>query len=742
MKSQTTSLWWHHILPISLLSIITIIFYYPSLHYEFQFDDLANITKHFQIRHYSFYELFFSGTRWISYWLNSIHYKIGAFDPFSYRVGNICIHIFNGLLVFFIISKLLSLVRDNSFFKQYAFSLSWITTALFLLHPVQTQTVSYVIQGQLEGLAMLSTLLLIFCFLRTAQAQSLFGKIIGAFSLVTVSILLCGTKEIAIVAPILVMVIDWFFISQGNLRSIKKNIWTHTLIAVAIIGGYLKLLKPAFFATILGLSFQAKNNIGNIITQNPTDAITPFHYFISEFKVILHYLTVFLWPFNMSVEYDCKLVDHFLAYDCIIPFFVLAILISFVIRLFLKNKIHPIVFGALWFAICIAPRSTIVPSPELIVDYKTYMASFGWFFVIASALVWTVIYALTFIENIYSRNLLALRYIAPLFLVLPLGFMTQKRNTIWRSGLEFWQNMIDNAPQKARAYNNYGVELSLKLGKFVESIPYFQKAIDMDHLYPDPYNNIAVAYAQIGQIDRAIESLKQVLRINPYHPEGYNNIASFFLQKKDYINARRALDNALALRPYYGKAHFNLGRLNLEEGNELKAWECFKNACIKGDLDNEFGFEMYARSSLSLHKYDDAIYGYQRLLELVPDNIEIAFSLANSYALAKKFSPAIAIYEKLSLTRPGDQRIRYNLAEALWGNQQYDKALLEFTKIQPTSEIAAQVRLRIASCHENLGNPQMAYDTLVSLLQLNIPQDTRSGVENILVQLKQQHKIA
>src|SRR5690606_29967116 len=133
-------------------------------------------------------------------------------------------------------------------------------------------------------------------------------------------------------------------------------------------------------------------------------------------------------------------------------------------------------------------------------------------------------------------NLLMLRYISPLLIVLPLGCMTLKRNNIWRSGLEFWPNMIDNAPQKARADNNYGVELSLKLGKYVESIPYFQKAIDMDPLYPDPYNNIAVVYAHIGQVDRAIESLKQVLRINPYHAEGYNNIASFFLQKKDYAN--------------------------------------------------------------------------------------------------------------------------------------------------------------------------------------------------------------
>src|SRR5437867_11803794 len=75
---------WYLISPI-LLCAITALFYYPSLHYSFQFDDIANITKHFNIRHHSFWSLFFHSSRWISYWLNAIHYQIGKFDPFSYR---------------------------------------------------------------------------------------------------------------------------------------------------------------------------------------------------------------------------------------------------------------------------------------------------------------------------------------------------------------------------------------------------------------------------------------------------------------------------------------------------------------------------------------------------------------------------------------------------------------------------------------------------------------------------------
>jgi len=79
----------------ALISIITTLIYWPSLHYDFQFDDIANIQKYFNIRHASLTNLFFSVSRWISYWLNTLHYKIGKFDPFSYRVGNVIIHLCN-----------------------------------------------------------------------------------------------------------------------------------------------------------------------------------------------------------------------------------------------------------------------------------------------------------------------------------------------------------------------------------------------------------------------------------------------------------------------------------------------------------------------------------------------------------------------------------------------------------------------------------------------------------------------
>ena len=166
------------------------------------------------------------------------------------------------------------------------------------------------------------------------------------------------------------------------------------------------------------------------------------------------------------------------------------------------------------------------------------------------------------------------------------------------------------APGKARAYNNYGVELSQAQQKYAEAIPYFKKAIAMDSKYPDPCNNLAVAYAAVNKIDEAIEALQQGIDVDPSYPEGYNNLAALYLKRKQYDEAEKALRLALRLRSYYGKAYFNLGRICRKRRARRERGSVLRTVAPK-QLDDAFGFSMYAKASMALQKYDDAIFAYQ-----------------------------------------------------------------------------------------------------------------------------------
>jgi tetratricopeptide (TPR) repeat protein len=737
----TKAAWWQYLVPPTLLSLITALVYYPSLNYEFQFDDLANITKHFQIRHNSITNLFFSGTRWISYWLNSLHYRIGRFDPYPYRVGNVLIHTINGLLVYYIVRAALSYRKEDSFITRNSSAIAVVTALLFLVHPVQTQTVSYVIQGQLEGMACMFILGITLTFLKLARAETNAKYFSLVALLYALGALSSGSKEIAIISPFLILLVDWFFVAQGSLQKLLERKWLHLGLFAVVFGCYVKFLKPHFFGQILGLQMEAKNNIGNVITKDPTQTITPLHYFISEFKVIVHYLWIFLWPAGISVEYDWKLVEHFFAPDCILPFLALVALATTIFYRLRRNSTDLIAFGLLWFFIAIAPRSTIVPSPELLVDYKTYPASLGWLFVIAIGLVMLAEFVWNRIQvkdsKLAYHHAFGLAGIA--ILAVPLSLMTMQRNTVWRSGLDFWENMIKNAPGKARAYNNYGVELSQRQQKYKESIPYFQQAIAMDKYYPDPCNNLAVAHAALGDNDKAIEAMLQGLRINQFYPEGYNNLASFFLRKKEYEKAKVALHKAIELRPWYGKAYFNLGRLHLELNEQDKAWECFKKCCTEADLDNEMGFSSFGKCSLQLGKYDSAIFAFNKVLEINPNDTESLFNLGNTYYMKKEYPKAIAFYEKLYTQNQNDPRLWYNLGEAQFSLGNHKESLKWFEKVGQLPTAPANAYLRIAACYENLERPKEAYAILTAMRNRPMEAEALNTVKSQMAHLEKKN---
>lgn len=736
---------WYTLLPAGLLSAITALVYWPSLHYDFQFDDIANIQKHFNIRHYSFSGLFFTGSRWISYWLNSFHYKIGKFDPFSYRLGNVIIHSLNGMLIFLVTLTALSHLKKRSFFSENAFGIALITSLLFLVHPVQTQTVSYVIQGQLEGLAALFIMSMILTYLHRAYTtnQTLQWLLTGLFFVLAA--FSCGTKEIAIISPVLILLIDWFFVAQGNMRSLISRWWMFALLTLNVVGWYLYFLKPSFFTNILGLNMTVKNNIGNIITQDPKAVITAWPFFISQFKVILHYLWMFIWPFNISVEYDWVLCKGFFAFDCIVPLMILLTIGGLIIRKLLRNPTSISCFGALWFFVCIAPRSSIIPSPELLVDYKTYTASYGWLLLLATAIVALATFALPYIRSIalLSREQHALTAFA-LLLALPLGYSTYQRNLVWSSGKNFWGNIIANAPGKARAYNNYGVELSQQFKQYKESIPYFRKAIEMDPYYPDPCNNLAVACSHLGDTDTAIEALRRGLKINPYYPEGYNNLASFLLQQKKLDQAEKALMHAIKMRPHYGKAYFNLGRIYLERNEKEKAWEHFRTACMNADLDTELGFNTFAKISLSLKKYDDAIFAYNRVIEANPQNKDAYFNLANSYFFVQEYAKASQYFNKAIEMDPNDTRAWYNLGETHFKAGNYNDAIAAFERIKHYSQQLPQMNLRLASCYEKMFNHKKAQEVLEELVNMkrtaHIPENIRTLARDYLAQITETNR--
>ena len=236
MQSNNQSFLSTYIITPILLAVTTLIVYWPSLQYGFQFDDINNIQKFFNIRHWGLAKLFFNDPRWMGTWLNTINYRLSEFNPYSYRVLNVTIHIAAAICIFYTLLYAFSFLKKKSFARTHAYTVSLITTILFLLHPVQTQTVSYIIQGRLEGLASLFTMGVVLSFLHFARAQEWYKKSLYGALGIALLLLGCGTKEIFIVTPFMVLLVDWFFVCQGEWKEFKKHWWVH-LVTFGLVGG-------------------------------------------------------------------------------------------------------------------------------------------------------------------------------------------------------------------------------------------------------------------------------------------------------------------------------------------------------------------------------------------------------------------------------------------------------------------------------------------------------------------------
>lgn len=691
----------------------TIIFYFSSLFYDFQFDDNLAILKQFAIRQANFISLFFSSTRWVGEWVNSINFTIGKFNPFIFRSTNLIIHLATTLLVFWLLLQLLSTNKKQSFFSMYRVAIAGISALFFALHPLQTQTVCYIIQGRLEGLSAFFVLATLISFIYATRAQKKWHSLMLFILMFCFAFLAYGSKEISVITPVLIILIDWFFIAQGSWTAIKKRLPLYALFFAFTVGVY-AYLKKKFLYDVLTFNTQIYNNVGNILTNSVADTIKPFPFLISQFKVIVHYLWIFVWPWAMSVEYDWKLCSGILAPDCLIPLLVLILVGGGIMFLLKRNKTNLLAFGLLWFFICIAPRSSIIPSGELLADYKTYLASLGIFFLFASGMVYLL----------KKYRLMKWQFLFVVILTFILGLATWQRATVWRSDIDFWADILKKAPFKARAHNNYAIAL-LKQHKYQEAIYYLKQALQLQQgNYWDPYTNLSIAYANLGNIDEAIKSIKHALRINPRHPESFNSLGLLFQQQAKLDDAIKAFQVATVLRPHYGKAYFNLGQTYLMQESLEKAWQAFKDCCIDGDYDTVTdGFERYAAVSMHLEKFDDAIIGYQKILTLDPSFPDARMNLANAHYFKGDYQQALDIYLQANTENPQDFRPLSNVAQVYLKLNMPETALEYFQKAREFPDAPLELELKIARCFDHMGQKDMARALLKKLAHQK--EDTR-----------------
>jgi tetratricopeptide (TPR) repeat protein len=601
----------------------------------------------------------------------ALNYAWGGLSVQGYHAVNLLIHIGAGLALLGVVRRTLLLPPLRHRYGEAALPLAAFVALLWTLHPLQTESITYISQ-RAESLMGLFYLLTLYCFIRAvpsiaasdltkgnegnAARESVHGSLFSSLPSVktaaleivnpcvagtgwlflSVAACFCGmaTKQVMVTAPVLMLLYDRAFVSGSFRSALANRRWYYVgLAATWLLLGFL-MHRSSLAADSVG--FQAG-------VSWPTYALT-------ELRVVTDYLKLAVWPHPLVFDYGTEiLVTHPLT---VVPYalIVVAILIGVVIA---WRRSPMAGFLGAWFFLILAPTSTVVPIAEQpMAESRVYLPLAG-----VIVLVTLLSYALG-----QRRAFVVLGLVAT-----GLGVLTVRRNHDYRSELSIWEDTVARYPHASRGYCTLGVVFAKMPGRLAEAIAHYETALRLKPDYAEAHSYLANALAATpGRSAEAIAHYETALRLKPGLAEAHSNLAVELAKIPGRLaEAIAHYEAALRLKPDFVEAHNNLA-------NEL--------------------VKLPGRST-------DAIAHYEAALRLKPDLAEAHINLANVLAERPgRLTDAIAHYETAVRLKPNSSEIHYNLAIALAQIPgRLSDAIAHY-------EVASRLKPDSAEAHNNLAN--------------------------------------
>ena len=459
--------------------------------------------------------------------------------------------------------------------------------AVWAVHPIHTQAVTYVVQRQ----SLMASALMLIAFTAYLQAREtieprpkllLFGLAILAW------LMALGSKEIAFVTPALILLYEFFFFQNFSpvfLRRHRLGLLAAPLVFLAILAVF---LRPEMW---------------NRITQSYADyPFTLGQRLLTEPRVLLQYLGLILWPLpsHLTLEHD-PAVSFSLLHPWTTGPAVLLWLALLALAVRYARRFPLFSFAGFWYLGNLFLESSFLPL-DLMNEHRLYLASLA----VVAPLISAPILAL-------PRCRWALASVG--LIILMLAFTTVARNQAWQTEPGLWRDCIRKAPGKARPYISLG-NYFLENTQADRAISVFTKALALDPQSRKAYYNRGLAYARKGEETLAIGDYTRALQLDPNFAKAFNNRGTSYWKQGQANLALSDYSRALALNPVYADAYFNRGSIYLKLGK----WDRAVLDLTKALELNPEDAEAYAqRGNAYLQK------GY-------PDRAKSDFSQARSFS--------------------------------------------------------------------------------------------------------------
>lgn len=475
----------HHIVAIILLVLI----YLPSFSVPFLFDDLPNIVNNPAVHPETLTQLTdvvestYNNDRVVSFVTFGLNYLVGGLNVFGYHLVNLMLHIGSALFLYYITLTLLQLeerLNKRQYTKGWMLQLAFFTSLLWAVNPVQTQTVTYIVQ-RMNGLAAFFYLAALLVFLRMLYSRKNFiiswGIILACYLLAVFS------KQNAATLPVVLLLAYWLFSDDSK----KRKQLVAGSIAVILLSGSIFLLyhySPAEWGAVY-----------------PGRNFSPIERLLTQLRILWFYLGVYLLPLpeRLQLVYN-PIVSQTILQPISTLLGGVAILFAFSAAFFCRRKLPLISFIVFFYFVTISIESSFL-NLELVFLHRLYLPSVLLFLLLFSLIP----------QRVCSK-------ITPLLIGMLLIFSlwTINRNTEWQQAEKFWLYEVERGEDYARAMNNhlmwtYRAEgASEEIVKKIDSA--LERATERQKINLQ-YNKALVLY-QLGEYQGSKKLLEQLFREN------------------------------------------------------------------------------------------------------------------------------------------------------------------------------------------------------------------------------------
>lgn len=573
-----------------VISAIGILIYANTLDSPFFFDDLDCIRHNPIIKNLKYFygsasvdglsigedikNNFFM--RPVAYLTFALNYHCHGLNVKGYHAINIAIHISNTLLVYMLIHLTISAFRaqqapssDNNLVGHFVSLMPLYGALLFMTHPLQTQAVTYIVQRftSLSTFFYLASLVVYARYrLHHLRNHSLFCYMLAL--ILTISAM--KTASYAFTLPITILIYELMFLS-GNLKKRLKNLLPFFLTMLIVPWTVIGLAKETKKSTVAAMDEAI--NLMNFT------GVSRHDYLITQFKVIVKYMQLLIFPVEQNLDYDYPFSTSFFELKVLLGLSIILTLVGLGFwQLYISRNDRSIggllsrlfAFGIFWFFICISISSSIIPIDDPIFEHRAYLPSVGFFM---ASLAGTAL-ALRRLARIRRRFYQAV-HVSFILIVVALSAATVLRNNVWADELTLYQDIALKSPNKARARNNFGVAL-LKNDRFEEALHEFHVALAIAPGYFISDRNIGVTLLKAGHYEAAATHFGNLLLLAPDDYVTHYFLGMANLEMGDRETARSLFKTALTLNPKFNAPRYALGVMAEEEGKSDKAMGHFE----------------------------------------------------------------------------------------------------------------------------------------------------------------------